>query len=89
MSDGRGGDALPLNKKPMKTTIEIRVFAVEQAVRVLGCGSPTKDVVAKAAEIERYITEGIILPAVDNSSPMDALNSLAQAIQGVTESAKV
>lgn len=62
----------------MKSKIEVRVFAVEQAVKIMGAGTPQKDVVAKAQEIEEYITQGIVLPDVAvEASPVDYLNSLA------------
>lgn len=35
-----------------KSRIEIREFAVRQAVELLGTGSPQKDIVAKARDIE-------------------------------------
>ena len=38
-----------------KSRIEIREFAVRQAVELLGTGSPQKDIVAKARDIEAYI----------------------------------
>ena len=37
------------------TKAEIRKFAIEQAVKLLGAGAATKDVVSKAQEIESYI----------------------------------
>ena len=39
----------------MISKIGIRQFAVEQAVAIMGTGTPQKDVVAKAAEIEAYV----------------------------------
>lgn len=65
----------------MKSKIEVRVFAVEQAVKVMGAGTPQKDVVAKAQEIENYIVQGIELPDVAvEASPVDYLNSVASLI---------
>ena len=71
---------LSLKAKKMKTRVEIRVFAVEQAVRILGAGTPQRDVVEKAKEIELYITEGIELPDVDTFSPADALTAAVGAL---------
>lgn len=46
----------------METKIDIRKFAVDKAITLLGAGTPMKDVVTKAKEIEAYIVEGIELP---------------------------
>lgn len=51
----------------MKSKLEIRKFAVEKAVEVMGVGTPSKDVVAKAQEIEIYITGNAELPEVYDS----------------------
>ena len=65
----------------MKSKIEVRVFAVEQAVKIMGTGTPQKDVVSKAQEIEKYIVQGIELPdVVVEASPVDYLNSVASLI---------
>lgn len=65
----------------MKSKIEVRVFAVEQAVKIMGAGTPQKDVVVKAQEIEEYITQGIVLPDVPvEASPVDYLNSMASLL---------
>lgn len=67
----------------MKSKLEIRVFAVEQAVKIMGSGTPTKDVVVKAQEIEKYILGEAVLPDVSEEiSPMDYLNSLKSLIGG-------
>lgn len=49
----------------MKSKIEIRVFAVEVAASMMGAGSPTKDVVSKAKEIEEYIVGEAKVPETD------------------------
>lgn len=49
----------------MKNKIEIRVFAVEVAASMLGAGAPSKDVVAKAKEIEEYIIGEAEVPETD------------------------
>lgn len=54
----------------MKSVIEVRKFAVENAVQVLGQGSASKDIVGKAKEIESYILEGIELPGVYDEARM-------------------
>lgn len=37
------------------TKVDIRKYAVEMATRIMGAGTPDKDLVAKAKEIEAYI----------------------------------
>lgn len=65
----------------MKSKIEVRVFAVEQAVKVMGAGTPQKDVVVKAQEIENYIVQDVVLPDVAvEASPVDYLNSMASLL---------
>lgn len=65
----------------MKSKIEVRVFAVEQAVKIMGVGTPQKDVVAKAQEIEKYIIGEAILPEIaDEASPIDLINGIAAAV---------
>ena len=65
----------------MKSKIEVRVFAVEQAVKIMGAGTPQKDVVAKAQEIEKYIVQDVVLPDVAvEASPVDYLDKVASLI---------
>jgi len=65
----------------MKSKLDARVFAVEQAVKIMGVGTPQKDVVAKAQEIEMYIIGAAQLPEVaDEASPMDLINGIAAAV---------
>lgn len=45
-----------------KSKIEIREFAIEQAVAILGTGTPQKDIVSKAKEIEAYVLGNAELP---------------------------
>lgn len=54
----------------MKSKIEIRIFAVEQAVTILGTGTPAKDVVAKAKEIENYVVGEADIPEVENEKEL-------------------
>lgn len=46
----------------MKSKIDVRVFAVEKAVAVMGLGSPLKDIIEKAKEIEAYVVSEADLP---------------------------
>lgn len=57
-----------------KSRIEIREFAVRQAVELLGTGSPQKDIVAKARDIEAYIIGEADLPEVYNDT--EAINGI-------------
>lgn len=62
----------------MKSKIEIRKFAVEKAVAILGAGAPAKDVVSKAQEIEAYVLGNAVLPEVS-----DEIGSVANAMMPV------
>lgn len=65
----------------MKSNIEVRVFAIEQAVKMMGAGAPQKDVVAKAQEIEKYVIGEAVLPDMaDEASPMELINGIAAAV---------
>ena len=67
----------------MKSKIEVRVFAVNKAVEVMGTGALIKDVVAKAQEIEKYVIGEAELPEIaPEASPIDYLNSVASLIGG-------
>lgn len=73
----------------MKSLIEIRKFAVEKAVEVMGAGTATKDVVEKAREIEVYIVGGAELPEVykEDEVLVGAINNIGKSF-GLTEKAK-
>lgn len=58
----------------MISKIEIRKFAVQQAVSIMGAGVPQKDVVAKAKEIEDYIIGESDIP--ETSSDTDAISNI-------------
>lgn len=67
----------------MKSKIEVRVFAVNKAVEIMGAGAIVKDVVAKAQEIEKYVIDAAELPEIaPEASPIDYLNSVASLIGG-------
>lgn len=72
----------------MKSLIEVRKFAVEKAVEVLGAGTAAKDVVEKAREFEVYIVGSAELPEVYNDveTAMGAISSLGSllSINGVS-----
>lgn len=46
----------------MKSRIEVRKFAISKAVEIMGAGTPAKNVVSKAQEIESYIIGNAQLP---------------------------
>lgn len=64
-----------------KSKIEIREFAVKQAVAILGAGTSQKDVVVKAKEIESYIIGEAELPETSNEE--EILTKLAGNISGL------
>jgi hypothetical protein len=66
----------------MKSKLEIRVFAIEQAVKVIGISTPVKDVVEKAKEIEAYIIGDAELPeSYDNEGAL--MEKLCLGMRGV------
>lgn len=52
----------------MKSLIEIRMFAVEKAVAIMGAGTADKDVVSKAKEFESYIVGDVVVPEIYDES---------------------
>ena len=65
----------------MKSKIEVRVFAVNKAVEVMGAGAIAKDVIVKAQEIEKYVIGEAVLPETyEETSPMELLNGIASAV---------
>lgn len=52
----------------MKSKIEVREYAVNKAVELIGQGSPTKDVITKAKEIEEYVIGEAVLPDVNDDA---------------------
>lgn len=62
----------------MKSKLEVRTFAVNKAVEIMGQGTPQKDVIEKAKEIEAYIIGDAELP--ETYSEMDAANGLLGGI---------
>lgn len=67
----------------MKSKIEIRKFAVEMAVAIMGAGTADKDVVSKAKEIEGYIIGDAVLPEYNDDSAMlsCAMGTLASILR--------
>lgn len=48
----------------LKSKIEVREFSVRIAADIMGSGTPGKDIVAKAKEIEAYVIGDAELPEV-------------------------
>lgn len=72
----------------MKSRLDIRVFAVEQAVRVMGYNTPIKDVVEKAKEIETYIVGEATLPeSYDSEGAL--MGQILQGVQAIRGKADV
>lgn len=71
----------------MKSKIDVRVFAIEKAVAILGAGTPSKDVVTKAKEIEAYIIGNADIPEVDNKE--DAVFDMVKGVISLISSKDV
>lgn len=68
----------------MKSRLEVRKFAIESAVAIIGSGTPSKDVVEKAKEIEVYIIGEAILP--ETYDDVNAITGLANGLfSAITE----
>ena len=63
-----------------KSKIEVREFAVKQAVEIMGKGTSDKDVVSKAKEIEAYVIGDAELPEVSTSEIGDIASAISSAI---------
>ena len=68
----------------IKSKLDARHYAIEKAVELMGAGSPSKDVVAKAVEIEAYIVGGAELPEVSNDTSQ-LMNMLGDALANVAK----
>ena len=64
-----------------RTKIEVREYAMNKAVELMGTGTPTKQVVDKAKEIETYIKGEAELPEVLDEEKM--VNTIIEALTGV------
>lgn len=73
----------------MKSKIEVRKFAVESAITIMGQGTPNKDVISKAKEIESYIIGEAVLPETyDDMSALGGITSSLLSALEPKESAK-
>lgn len=68
----------------IKSRLDARHYAIEKAVELMGAGSPSKEVVAKAVEIEAYIVGGAELPEVSNDTAQ-LMNMLGDALSTVAK----
>lgn len=70
----------------MISKIEIRKFAIEQAVAIMGTSTPQKDVIAKAKDIETYVIGGADIPEVSNDTDTinDIMGNAMQMLQGIS-----
>ena len=64
-----------------KSKIEVREYAMNKAVELMGTGTPTKQVVEKAKEIETYVMGEAELPEVLDEEKM--VNTIIEALTGV------
>lgn len=64
-----------------KSKIEVREYAMNKAVELMGTGTPTKQVVEKAKEIETYVKGEAQLPEVLDEEKM--VNTIIEALTGV------
>ena len=64
-----------------KSKIEVREYAMNKAVELMGTGTPTKQVVDEAKEIETYIKGEAELPEVLDEEKM--VNTIIEALTGV------
>lgn len=64
--------------------MDVRVFAVQKAAEIMGTGTPDKNIVAKAKEIEAYVIGDADLPEVHDevSAAGGILQDLFNAIGG-------
>ena len=70
----------------MKSKVEIRQFAVERAIMVLGIGVQVKDIIEKAKEIEMYVIGDADLPEIYDE--MNALSGYANKVFTAVNSSK-
>lgn len=62
----------------IKSKLDARHYAIEKAVELMGAGAPSKDVIAKAVEIEVYIVGEAELPEVTND--LENLSSVLSSV---------
>lgn len=67
----------------MKSKIEVRKFAIEKAIEIMGVGTSDKDVISKAQQIETYIIGQAQLPETDDSEQalMNGVNEIIDYVK--------
>lgn len=69
----------------MKSKIEVREYAVNKAAEIMGKGTPTDSLIAKAQEIEKYVIGEAILPEVVIDTTESLVDGLKSIIGGVND----
>lgn len=69
----------------MKSKIEVREYAVNKAAEIMGKGTPTDSLIAKAQEIEKYVIGEAILPEVGIDTTESLVDGLKSIIGGVND----
>lgn len=64
-----------------KSKIEVREYAINKAVELMGTGTPSKQVVDKAKEIESYVIGEAVLPEVADENEM--ITNIISGLTGV------
>ena len=64
-----------------RSKIEVREYAMNKAIELMGTGTPTKQVVDKAKEIEKYVIGEAVLPETVDEN--EVMNTIIETIAGV------
>lgn len=64
-----------------KSKIEVREYAMNKAIELMGTGTPTKQVVDKAKEIEQYVMGEAVLPETVDEN--EVMNTILEVLTGV------
>lgn len=64
-----------------KSKIEVREYAMNKAIELMGTGTPTKQVVDKAKEIETYIIGKAELPETIDEN--EVISTILEALTGL------
>ena len=64
-----------------RSKIEVREYAINKAIELMGTGTPTKQVVDKAKEIETYVIGEAELPETIDEN--EVMNTILETLTGV------
>ena len=64
-----------------RSKIEVREYAMNKAIELMGTGTPTKQVVDKAKEIETYVIGEAELPETIDEN--EVMNTILETLTGV------